>query len=79
VAVNPPGLEVTVYPIARPPPLLTGAVNVVSPVQFQLWHFLWWCVRNYGLKFLLSMLERRLSFAVWPSFTVVATTANVAV
>ena len=28
VAVIPPGLEVTVYPVIAEPPLLTGAVNV---------------------------------------------------
>ena len=29
VAVKPPGLEVTLYPVIAEPPLLTGAVNAI--------------------------------------------------
>jgi hypothetical protein len=34
VPVNPPGLEVTVYPVIAEPPLLTGAVNVTVACAF---------------------------------------------
>jgi hypothetical protein len=34
VAVKPPGLEVTVYPVIAEPPLLAGAVNVIVACAF---------------------------------------------
>jgi hypothetical protein len=34
VPVNPPGLEVTVYPVIAPPPIFAGAVNATDAEAF---------------------------------------------